>query len=131
MTKCLYLTIGQLLVDSRARTESIHFDSPKWIKNKKKKGSWFACLFSILIPFDSLSKRTNRIDSFWFSFIFYFDLIQFYSFWFGLLLIRREPRFTCESWLTCEFKSNRIKNRSRIKIESKWIANQASPSPGR
>ena len=66
---------------------------------------------SFNIWFGFLPKRTNRND----------------SFWFGLILIRRESRFTksnqkskvCESWFT----------HLRIKSESKWIANQACPSP--
>ena len=82
-----------------------------------------------------------------FIFIFiHFDLRfkWFYSFWFGLILIRRESRFTRESWFTCESKSNRIK-KSKVgeswfthlriiiwfdfKSESKWIANQGGSSP--
>ena len=74
----------------------------------------------ILIHFDSLSKRKNRLDLFWFTsihnsfgflFILIRDSIWFYSFWFGLILIRRESRFTRESWFTCKSKSNRIKNK--------------------
>ena len=79
-------------------------------------------LFFSLIHFDSVSKRTNRIDSFWFTLIllidsiyftilldfysFWFvfilicDSIWFYSCWFGLILIRYESRFTRESWFT-------------------------------
>ena len=98
------------------KNESILFDSLKWIKNDKKDfdsrgetksfvlflihvGEWFYSWFwFILIPFDSFDSKVILIcDSEW-----------FYSFWFGLIFIRRESRFTRESWFTCE--SNRIKN---------------------
>ena len=81
----------------RAQTESIHFDSrifdsPMWIKNHKKilirevNQNLFFLIFDsrrriisflILIHFDSLSKRMNRNDSFWFPLIFHIDSIWF------------------------------------------------------
>ena len=116
------------------------------IESKIRKRFWFARFFVcdslwriilifILIHFDSLSRRSIRNDLFWltlihnsfgFLFILINDSIWFYSFWFALILIRCESRFTRES------KSNRIKNQRkvyRIKSESKWIANRAGPSP--
>ena len=79
-------------------------------------------------------------NSFWFLYILICDSILFYPFWFGLILIRRESRFTRESWFICETKikgkrivihsfANHELIRFRYKSESKWIANQAGPSP--
>ena len=73
-----------------AQTESIHFDSPKWIKNHENIlirevnqnvfyfwFTWANHFILILIHFDSLSKRTNRKDSFWFTLFFHIDSIWF------------------------------------------------------
>ena len=77
-------------------------------------------LFLILIHFDSLSKPTNRIDSIWFVFVFISicDSISFYSFWFDLILIRRESRFTRESWFVFESK---IKSNQKSKVGESWF----------
>ena len=64
-------------IECRARAESIDFDS--WL----------------LIHFDT--QFIGNFYSVWLA-------IQFYSFWFGLILIRRESRFTRESWFLCETK---------------------------
>ena len=44
--------------------------------------------------------------------------IRFYSFWFDLILIRRETRFTRESWLICESK---IKSNQKSKVGKSWF----------
>ena len=70
-------------------------------------------------------------------FILIRDSISFDLFWFSLILIRRELRFTCESKIKSNQQSkvnhslpNHCLIRFRIKSESNWIANQAGPSPG-
>ena len=91
--------------------------------------------------FDSDSFRFTILFDFYYNiYILICDSIWFYSFWFGLILIRRESRFTRESWFICESKikgkwimihsfANHELIRFRYKSESKWIANQAGPSP--
>ena len=76
-----------------------------WFTFKAKKAHWF-----ILIQFDFPYWFDLIHNSFWFLFILICDSNLFYLFWFGSILIRRESRFTRESWFTCESKSNRIKN---------------------
>ena len=95
-------------------TESIHFDSRiliRRIESKIKK--------KILIHFDSQ-----------FISIFICDSIWFYSFWFGLILIRRESKIKSdqkskvgEAWFTncriigCfDFESKANQSESRIKL---------------
>ena len=82
-----------IILSGRAWMESIHYDSPKWMKDQKR--LWFAKWIK------------NVFFYFWFTwanhFIFYND-----SFWFGMILSRGESRFTRES------KSNRIKNLRQV-----------------
>ena len=77
-----------------------NFDSPKWIK-------------IFFIHFDSLC------------FPNWFNLI--YSFWFGLILIRRDSWFTCESKIKSNQKSNWIQN--QIDRKSNRIKNQRWANP--
>ena len=97
-----------------AKVNHFIFDSDSfWFTFKANESQWFILIqfdfdfdslwftihldfhsFLFAIQIDSLSKRTNRND----------------SFWFVLILILRESRFTRESWFTCVSKSNRIKN---------------------
>ena len=56
-------------IQSQMRVDVRNSGQGKAIFNKVKIYSWMV-LFSILIHFDSLSKGTNRIDSFWLTLIF-------------------------------------------------------------
>ena len=60
--------------------------------------------------FDSRGLSKSFFFYFWFWFISICDSIWFYSFWFGLILIRRESRFTRESGFSSESK-----------IKGRWI----------
>ena len=91
----------------RARTKSIHFDSrkfdsPKWIKNYQIFFDfWFTWENHFI--FDS--------DSFWFLFSLIWDSNWVYSFWFGLILIRRES----DSPANHDSPANQIQIESKIK----------------
>ena len=70
------------------------------MNQKAKSDFWFTSANHFI--FDALSKRTNRID----------------SFWFGLILICCESRFTHESWFICESK---LKLNQKSKVGEWWI----------
>ena len=129
---------------SRARTESINFDSRILIRRSESEIKkiilirevyqnrfWFlihlgeSFYFWFWFIFHSI-----QFDSFWFLFIMICVPIWFYSFWFGLILIRRESWLTCESkikgrWIVIHSFPIYWLIRFRIKSESKWIANRA------
>ena len=73
----------------------------------------------LILKFAGQFWRTNWFwftlihNSFGFLFILICDSIWFYSFWFDLILIRRESRITRESWFTCKSK---IKSNQKSKV---------------
>ena len=111
---------------TRARTESIHFDSQKWIKKHKKNlirevnhnlfwnFTWANHFIFDPDPFKMI--RTNRNDSFWFTIHFdlRFKLILFILIWSDFDSSRITIHLICESsfWFDFESKANQSESRS-------------------
>ena len=99
-----------------ARTESIHFDSPNWVKNKKRfwLARWIKICFWFVIHF-----RESFYFWFWFILI-HFDsqFIWLFSFWFAIHFAFDSLRITNHPRLMINL---RIKNQVESKIKGRWI----------
>ena len=107
----------RLLLDfTRAKTESIHFDSPKWIENQQRFRFARRMKFFFDLWFTLASHFIFDSDSFWFS--IQFDFIHFDSVWFWFVKNYDSP---------ANHDSPANQKSNRIKIKGRWIVIHSFP----